>query len=651
MPLPTLLGAQAEPLGACAAHAAKLVGPITSYLVRFFELLPASAPLLVQLGDGLEEEERKVSGWNKLVHTLLASLRERIRDGNVLHTEEQLVVFRGCARRDVDMPNSALLADLLEAKHVDPSHVAPLVKFVLGAHGFHTSVRDSALRAMMRLGQEDRDALHRNLLSAMDSNNAGSAGGAARGDSAGAARSVQLTLPLPVLFSLCVTQLAEDVLPLVSAQLKALRPKQWDALLTLVADANPTGGKPPHTYPRSLGAVFNERLLAKYLRLQAMRADDPRYFLLFLACTPPERVPSYLLSVLAVQRHPLNELFLNALTRMSRAEFGQVLEHLAVGDLGQPARLEWVLRAVQKAGDPCELLGALFDVLEHAAYRAVQPSILASLLMMPAIRELFKHDEFRQLFRARLPRLEWAARGRDERFEPLRAVYVAFYRESWAAGAPLDSAASLAVTLHLGDKGGEQAKKAPLTSREVHSLGVDLRSMRLLVELAPSHAIPAFGFALLESDPSFAKSLKTADLERVTQLTAKELRDDQHWAVCRKVIGHVEPAVALRLAISLVCHSRELADLHLVEAAYKAVDGFTRKQVWLPTELSVLWSRKLPDAADGTKRTFGDAILEVVAGAAAPDQTMQSILEAVAWRPPPPGAKDDELLIARSTSF
>jgi hypothetical protein len=29
-------------------------------------------------------------------------------------------------------------------------------------------VRDSALRAMMRLGQQDRDALHRNLLSNKD---------------------------------------------------------------------------------------------------------------------------------------------------------------------------------------------------------------------------------------------------------------------------------------------------------------------------------------------------------------------------------------------------------------------------------------------------------------------------------------------------
>ena len=76
-------------------------------------------------------------------------------------------------------------------------------------------VRDSALRAMMRLSQQDRDALHRNLLSNKD----------------GAAE-----LPLQVLSSLCVTTLAVDVLPLVSAQLARLSLKQWDALLTLIAE-------------------------------------------------------------------------------------------------------------------------------------------------------------------------------------------------------------------------------------------------------------------------------------------------------------------------------------------------------------------------------------------------------------------------------
>ena len=608
-----LVDAQPEQVGACAEYAAKMTGPITSYLTRFFELLPNSTPMLLRLGDGLEEEERKVSGWNKMVHALLVSLRERIREGNVLHTEEQLVVFRGCSRRDVDSANSALLADLLEAKNVDPSHVASLVKFVLGERRFHQTVRDSALRAMMRLGQQDRDALHRNLLSNIDS---------------------ATQLPLQVLSSLCVTTLAVDVLPLVSAQLARLSLKQWDALLTLIADANPMGGKPPHTYPRSLGAEFNERLLAKYLRLKSMDTDDPRYFLLFLACTPPERVPGYLLGLLGVQRHPLDELFLNALTRMSRPELKQLLEYNSPSELA--SRLEWVLRSLRTAGDPCELLAALMDVLDHPAYRAVQPTILTTLLQMPKMKELglFELDEFRALFRSRLPRLEWpgrassGARNTDERFRPLRALYVAFFRESWANGAPLDSAESLRTTLHLGEE--------PLSSQEVQVLGADLRSMRLLVELAPAHAIPAFGFNLLSEDPSFAKSLSMRQLECITQLTPKGLTQDRNWAVCRKVIGQVEPACALRLAISLVCHSRELGDLCLVEAAYKAVDSFTRKQVWLPNELRELWNHKLPDAPDGAKRTFGDAILRVVSDAVGPGQTMRVILEAIAWRPPPP---------------
>ncbi len=73
----------------------------------------------------------------------------------------------------------------------------------------------------------------------------------------------------------------------------------------------------------------------------------------------------------------------------------------------------------------------------------------------------------------------------------------------------------------------------------------------------------------------------------------------------------------------------------------KASDGCgCYSQVWLPTELSGLWNRKLPDAPDGQKRTFGDEILKVVASAVEPDPTMRGIIEAIAWRPPPPG--DDE---------
>ncbi len=91
---------------------------------------------------------------------------------------------------------------------------------------------------------------------------------------------------------------------------------------------------------------------------------------------------------------------------------------------------------VQTAGDPCELLAALMDVLDHAAYHAVQPRILATLLdpngpaspppagaaagALPRIRELFKNAEFRQLFRARLPPLEPPRQGHEGRYTQVR---------------------------------------------------------------------------------------------------------------------------------------------------------------------------------------------------------------------------------------
>ena len=163
------------------------------YLQRVFELLPASDSLLRKLGDGVEDEERLQSGWNQLLHTLLAKIKLRLREqGNPLHSEEQLLLFGGCATRLADPSNSThapatacprwrccslftrppvdrLLADLMEAKLVDPSHIFELIKFVLGCKyvpnqsGLLHVVRDSALRAMMRL---DKGALLPGLVSA-----------------------------------------------------------------------------------------------------------------------------------------------------------------------------------------------------------------------------------------------------------------------------------------------------------------------------------------------------------------------------------------------------------------------------------------------------------------------------------------------------
>ena len=37
-----------------------------------------------------------------MINQLLAALKQRIRAGNVLHTDEQLLLFGGCAQRQLD---------------------------------------------------------------------------------------------------------------------------------------------------------------------------------------------------------------------------------------------------------------------------------------------------------------------------------------------------------------------------------------------------------------------------------------------------------------------------------------------------------------------------------------------------------------------
>ncbi|KAG8467636.1 hypothetical protein KFE25_006688 [Diacronema lutheri] len=162
------------------------------------------------------------------------------KGGNVLHSDEQLALLVGCAGPPrapraaadgaavvdvapaegdavaggtsaddlgghagaqvadraggpLDSTSAAVLADLLEAKLVDVAHVAPAVRLILTSPEgtYHHAVRDSALRAMLRLHVTDRDGLHRSLL----------AGGA--------------PLPLQTLFAFSVTTLdAAAVVPL-----------------------------------------------------------------------------------------------------------------------------------------------------------------------------------------------------------------------------------------------------------------------------------------------------------------------------------------------------------------------------------------------------------------------------------------------------
>ena len=127
-----LLEAHRHDLGGLVDYAAEVEGPINVYLEHIFDLLSSSEKMLTEMGDGVEDTEKLASGWNKMVHRFLVSIKKRIRDGNVLHTDEQLLIFGGCAQRLADNANSTLLADLLEAKFVDPNHIASIVKFVLG---------------------------------------------------------------------------------------------------------------------------------------------------------------------------------------------------------------------------------------------------------------------------------------------------------------------------------------------------------------------------------------------------------------------------------------------------------------------------------------------------------------------------------------
>ena len=127
--------------------------------------------------------------------------------------------------------------------------------------------------------------------------------------------------PMQVLFSLAVTELDDNVRPLVEQQIALLDTDSWEELLGLIKDANPADGR-PHTYPRSLAAAFSERLLSRYLRdgvlgrpSEAVQAGqprakkqpvvprEPRYFKLFVACTPSAAIPRYVVAMLDGQRH------------------------------------------------------------------------------------------------------------------------------------------------------------------------------------------------------------------------------------------------------------------------------------------------------------------------------------------------------------
>ena len=63
---------------------------------------------------------------------------------------------------------------------------------------------------------------------------------------------------------------------------------------------------------------------------------------------------------------------------------------------------------------------------------------------------------------------------------------------------------------------------------------------------------------------------------------------------------------------------------------YRSVDSFTRKQTWLPNELSSLWRVVVSPPGVEPRRFFGDAVLEMVASvaaAAAPDPAITGVVK------------------------
>jgi len=257
---------------------------------------------------------------------------------------------------------------------------------------------------------------------------------------------------------------------------------------------------------------------------------------------------------------------------------------------------DWVLTRIKDGAHAFEMMRAVMDVLAHKTFLGHFNGLLASILTAAQAQTLLKIDDVRSLVRERIPNANVGA--------PERALWITFFRECWLAGARYTEA-ELTSALDLGDKN-------PLTNAEVTKLGVDLSADKLLVKIAPVLAIRAFGFKILEEEPSFAKTLSDEQLLGISQLSAN---NDAHWVTCRAVIAQVEPACALQLAIRLFKHSRELPDLDLVKGAFCLVDGFTRKQTWLPTELGDLWKK------------FGSQIQrDVIDPAVSPEQAVTSVM-------------------------
>lgn len=552
-----------------ADYAPQAVFNITACLQRFFELLTAKEGELRELGDGIDDVERLKSGWNKMVHRLLLAVRERIKEANFLHTDEQLVIFSGCEGR-LDNSNSSLLADFMESKAVDSLHLERVVNLVLGSRKFANITRDSALRAMARLTPDERDALHKRLL---DTTN---------------------TLPVQVIFSLSVSVLHKQSVPLVIKQLDTLSSDAWEELLGLIRDANPKVGN-VHTFPRNLRATFRERFLERYLQ-DAHSKRDQRLFKLFVACTDTDAIPGKIIEVLSRQLHPLDDLFIDALsfrassedvhlgievqnTPMSASHFQDLIEFFAPEEW--TSRLDWMLKRVNDSPEPHVLMEHLLNLLDNKAFTMVANKLLTMIIKWSGPKQLrgvlLADDRIRSS-------LQMAVAKRTTKTD--RTLWIEFWQASWERGVPAKDQRRQEVISAI------DLTRNPLKRQEVQDLGVDHHARKLLVEMAPDTAVPVHGFAIVKEEPGFAASLSDDQFKQICSVNQLDAKSDTRWPLFRTIIPQVEPDRGLTLAIDLLNASKEEKDVALVKRCFQSADRFTRKQTKLQAKiLPRLWQK------------------------------------------------------------
>lgn len=482
-------------------------GPILAYLQRIFALLEAeeTEELLQKNGDGVKKLEKQASGWNKFLNTLLTSIRSRVTAGtetastsaggsaafgdepNWLATNEQLLLFRYCQseakfREELSNSNGSLLADLMESKCVDFLHVGGLVSFVLSNNVLpqtvsHRMVRDSALRAMVRLPADDRDAMIATLLK------------------------TDGKLPLQVLFSLSVAELrVAGLIEGVVRQLRLLVEKEWEELENLIRDANPTREEYVHTFPRApeIQAAFGPKFLARYLRgdnpqallgpyttqgigggesasrttqfdlYEMSRVRDARFFRLFAICTDLKLLPALLLNVLDRQLHPFPDgLFLKQFENsfdkvpgcLTVAVFENLLEHFPATTLSQYAG-SWICRRIalsdltgeKPSTTPADLVTSLLSLIKRSSYtRSQRDAVLLSVIRwgehekgeISASRTakagaLLKMARVQELVQKSLeegtPRSKddvAKAKGKEEKFSVSASLWITFFEHVW----------------------------------------------------------------------------------------------------------------------------------------------------------------------------------------------------------------------------